>query len=247
MAKAVLNPPCPYWREDLPHPHETPMLEKDLGNQPPNHQDPIYLEITRSTVTHRNISLLLTLKLTFMLPALSGMIFVSLELAPFTLLCYIFLGYSCFYQIRLYTSPPIDEPLRFNRARQKIYAYNFKFSQWNALSENWGIWPVSYDWAQVRAERWMKFTKNGDIHGVTLSIVEPGTHNVIDRFILSLDGANEHAWAYICTYMQEGPAALPPPEPAKDHDDILWCELAFHLAPKVHWPAAMDLESRTAP
>ncbi|MGK8289559.1 MULTISPECIES: DUF6708 domain-containing protein [Pseudomonas] len=59
--------------------------------------------------------------------------------------------------------------------------------------------------------------------------------------------ADEHTWAYICTYMQEGPSALPPPAPPKDHNDILWCEFALQLAPKVACPADMDLESRTAP
>ena len=111
---------------------------------------------------------------------------------------------------------------------------------------------MAYDWSQVRAERWRRthFTAQGGAiiqFGVELSIVKPGTNQVIDRFPLTAMGADEHAWAYVCTYMQQGPGALPPPGPPWDHNDVLWCNIAMLLAPKVEWPADMDLESRTAP
>ncbi|WP_328822756.1 DUF6708 domain-containing protein [Pseudomonas sp. S31] len=152
-----------------------------------------------------------------------------------------------FHLFRISLSPPLDEPIRFNRARQKIYAYNFKYSQWNPLAKQWGIHPVSYDWAQLRAERWDLSGGHHTIRGVTLSVLHPETGRVIDRFMLSINGSNQHVWAYICNYMQKGPSALPPPEPPIDHDDILWCELASRLAPKVNWPASLDIESRTPP
>ncbi|WP_241507455.1 DUF6708 domain-containing protein [Pseudomonas sp. AFG_SD02_1510_Pfu_092] len=155
------------------------------------------------------------------------------------------------FMFRLSTCAPRDEPIRFNRARGKIYAYNFKYRWWNPFEE-WKVDPVSYDWSQVRAELWWRNAAlpNGGFffnNGVMLSIVTPGTNNVIDRFQLSFMGANEHVWAYVCTYMQQGPSALPPPGEPKDHNDVLWCEFALRLAPKVNWPAEMDLESRTAP
>ncbi|MFJ4345477.1 DUF6708 domain-containing protein [Pseudomonas sp. NPDC089401] len=150
---------------------------------------------------------------------------------------------SCF---RIDTASPRDEPIRFNRARQKIYAYNFQSQWWNPFG-NWRIVPVSYDWSQVRAERWWQHAGSIFKWGVMLSIVKPGTNNVLDRFNLTFMGADEHAWAYVCTYMQEGPCALPPPGPPKDHNDVLWCEFALRLAPKVEWPADMDQESKTAP
>ncbi len=147
-------------------------------------------------------------------------------------------------------SPPRDMPLRFNRTRQRLYAYNFNYRWWNPF-ERWRVEPVAYDWSQVRAERWLKrgATAHGVVikGGVVLSIVKPGTNEVIDRFPLTTMGADEHAWAYICTYMQQGPDALPPPDPPKDHNDVSWCNIAMLLAPKVKWPADMDLESRTAP
>ncbi|MDU9389341.1 DUF6708 domain-containing protein [Pseudomonas sp. zfem002] len=147
--------------------------------------------------------------------------------------------------------PPRDLPLRFNRPRQRLYAYNFKYRWWNPF-ERWRVVPVAYDWSQVRAERWSRrhFTAQGGIIlqcGVELSIVKPGTNDVIDRFPLTAMGADEHAWAYVCTYMQQGPEALPPPGPPWDHNDVLWCNVAMLLAPKVEWPVEMDRESRTAP
>ncbi len=145
--------------------------------------------------------------------------------------------------------PPRDQPLRFNRARQRLYAYNFNYRWWNPF-ERWRVEPVSYDWSQVRAERWLKrgATSHGVVikGGVVLSIVKPGTNEVIDRFPLTTMGADAHAWAYICTYMQQGPDVLPLPGPPKDHDDV-GVNIALLLAPKVKWPTDMDLESRTAP
>ena len=148
-------------------------------------------------------------------------------------------------------APPRDLPLRFNRARQRLYAYNFKYRWWNPFEE-WRVVPVAYDWSQVRAERWRRthFTAQGGAiiqFGVELSIVKPGTNQVIDRFPLTAMGADAHAWAYVCTYMQQGPDALPPLGPPWDHNDVLWCNIAMLLAPKVEWPTDMDLESTTAP
>ncbi|AZD86918.1 hypothetical protein C4K14_4096 [Pseudomonas chlororaphis subsp. aureofaciens] len=111
---------------------------------------------------------------------------------------------------------------------------------------------MAYDWSQVRGERWKKrgATAQGALvikWGVVLSVVKPGTNEVVDRFPLSTMGADEFAWAYICTYMQQGPEALPPPGTPRDHNNVPWYNLALRLAPKVKWPAEMDRESRTSP
>ncbi|WP_312433970.1 DUF6708 domain-containing protein [Achromobacter sp.] len=52
-------------------------------------------------------------------------------------------------------SVPRDLPLRFNRSRQRLYAYNFSDSWWNPF-KRWRVAPVAYEWCQVRAERWHK-------------------------------------------------------------------------------------------
>ena len=147
--------------------------------------------------------------------------------------------------------PPRDEPLRFNRARRKVYAYNFKYRWWNPF-ERWRVMPVAYDWSQIRAELWSQqgATASGvymSKGGVMLSVVEPGTNRVIDRFYLRTSGAAEYVWAYVCTYMQQGPQALPPSKyPPPDPNAAPLYNLALLLAPKVKWPAAMDAESRSA-
>ncbi|WP_337999281.1 DUF6708 domain-containing protein [Achromobacter arsenitoxydans] len=158
---------------------------------------------------------------------------------------------ALFFLLKSNICPPRDLPIRFNRVRQRIYAYNFNYRWWNPF-ERWTVAPVAYDWSQVRAERWSKrgVLPNGGIifkWGVVLSIVEPGTNKVIDRFPLSTMDADEFAWAYICTYMQNGPKALPPPGIPRNHNDVPWYNIALRLAPKVQWPADMDRESRTAP
>ncbi|MCF1489871.1 hypothetical protein LZ838_21210 [Pseudomonas sp. AA27] len=153
--------------------------------------------------------------------------------------------------LRMIRLTPRDEPIRFNRARQKIYAYNFTYCWWNPFIP-WPIKTVSYDWKDVRAERWRKqaVTHQGS-HlvktGIMLSIVEPGTNNVIDRFPLTNLVGDESVWTYICTYMQHGLSAVPPAPLNRDHNDLLWCQFAMRLAPKVKWPEAIDYESRTAP
>jgi len=157
---------------------------------------------------------------------------------------YALYSWSSIILFRADLAPPRDLPIRFNRARHKIYAYNFKHQWWNPFDKG-KVVPASYEWSQVRAERWSRTSPLK--WGVTLSIVAPGTNNVIDRFPLVTMGADQYAWAYICTYMQQGPSALPPPGEPKVHNDVLWCEFALRLAPKVNWPADMDLESRTAP
>ncbi|UFH50105.1 DUF6708 domain-containing protein [Pseudomonas sp. KNUC1026] len=110
---------------------------------------------------------------------------------------------------RFVLSTPRDNPIRFNRVRQKIYAYN--------TNPNWLLpWrkcPVDiaiYDWSQVRAEYFFINMKNFSGEGIMLSIVKPGTSDVIDRFPLRFGAQDASLWNYICTYMQHGPSALPP-------------------------------------
>ena len=86
--------------------------------------------------------------------------------------------------IRISLSLPATNPF-VSIENEKIYAYNFKL-----LVEPFGTWkvePVCYDWSQVRAERWFQRGLPGSGApsfkcGVMLSIVAPGTNNVIDRF-----------------------------------------------------------------
>ena len=254
MSSPKLVPPCSGWQEDLPHPDDPPVVVSALGFATPNHQDHVFLELPRASALVRgwvicfaplSIGFLVMLLWDF-LPAMQA---ISFELHVMVAVTLIIGVWSACVFWSFDVAPPRDQPLRFNRSRQRLYAYNFNYRWWNPF-ERWRVEPVAYDWSQVRAERWLKrgATGNGVVikGGVVLSIVKPGTNEVIDRFPLTTMGADEHAWAYICTYMQQGPDALPPPGPPKDHNDV-GINIALLLAPKVKWPADMDRESRTAP
>lgn len=256
MPRPRLNPPCAGWQEDLPSSELMVLIQASLSGRTPNHQDEVYLEIPRSSLSVRGIFILFSLAAAVSCLVVPGDV-VGAFLEGDT--NFIFIGgfvwllgmWSTLFFYKVAVCPPRDEPIRFNRLRRKIYAYNFRHTWWNPFAV-WGVVPVSYDWSQVRAERWSQMgglPNGGFIYktGVMLSIVAPGTNKVIDRFPLGTMGADEHAWAYICTYMQQGLAALPVPDPPKDHNDLLWYEFALRLAPKVVWPPDMDLESRTAP
>ena len=255
MEKPELIPPCSGWLEDLPHPDEIPAVIPDLGFDAPNFQNGVFLELPRAFAFLRGC-------LIWLVPIIYSYVFVFswityldwrfLKIDEWIIFVSttVFVHWSATVFWKFDVAPPRDLPLRFNRARKRVYAYNFNYCWWNPF-ERLRIEPVAYDWSQVRAERWLKrgATAQGGLvikGGVVLSIVKPGTNEVIDRFPLTTMGADEHAWAYICTYMQQGPDALPPPGPPKDHNDV-GLNIALFLAPKVKWPADMDLESRTAP
>ncbi|MBN3824850.1 hypothetical protein G3O00_14660 [Burkholderia sp. Ac-20384] len=150
-------------------------------------------------------------------------------------------------------SPPRDLPLRFNRLRRKVYVYGFYSVWWNPFTR-WHVTTASYDWDDLRAEKWKVrgATAGGALilkEGVSIAVVSPGTNNVITRFDFSTTAANTtNLWAYICSYMQNGIEGLDPDhaEP-RDLNDVAPYNLALRLAPKVEWPADMDRESRTAP
>ncbi|MCU1724488.1 DUF6708 domain-containing protein [Pseudomonas sp. 5P_5.1_Bac1] len=254
MNRPQLVPPCSGWQQDLPHPDEVPIVMPALGFDTPNHRNDVFLELPRASALVRGWFIWLAPFQGFLTVDILWSFFLSERTFKveewFMFLSSVCVGvWSFMFCIKFELAPPRDLPLRFNRARQRLYAYNFNYRWWNPF-ERWRVEPVAYDWSQVRAERWLKrgATSHGVVikGGVVLSIVRPGTNEVIDRFPLTTMGADAHAWAYICTYMQQGPDALPPSGPPKDHDDV-GLNIALLLAPKVKWPADMDLESRTAP
>lgn len=256
MPVPQLDPPCIGWQEDLPPPDVSPNRIPDLGLDSPNHLDDVYLEVCRNFIRARMIvlcffpilasSTVAALVVSIPTGEKYDSVFLIMGLCTF-LICFT----ATIHSARQSTCVPRDLPMRFNRIRRRIYVYDFRHRWWNPF-ERWCVVTVAYDWAQVRAERWQQrgVTLHGAIiikHGVVISIVQSGTNRVIDRFVLSTMGADEHAWAYVCTYMQLGPTALPVPAPPRDHNDVPWYNLALRLAPKVQWPDEMDRESRTAP
>ncbi|WP_326929227.1 DUF6708 domain-containing protein [Burkholderia sp. A9] len=161
--------------------------------------------------------------------------------------------WAMLFAIRADVAPPRDLPIRFNRARRKVYVYGFHYVWWNPFTR-WYVTTASYDWDDLRAEQWKVrgATANGALiikEGVSIAVVKPGTHDVIDRFELSSRAGNtSNVWAYVCAYMQHGCCGLNPSEvDSRDVNDVPPYNLALRLAPKVEWPPAMDRESRTAP
>ncbi|MCA8201842.1 hypothetical protein LGM71_12335 [Burkholderia sp. AU33545] len=252
-----LNPPTRGWQADLPEPNDIPNEEPSLDGYAFNHLGGVYLELPRSFMAVRGVMFWLNV---IAVPAYICLFFegggfsdCSGDLAIFFIgLAAAFVAiWTVLFTLRLDISPPRDLPLRFNRLRRKMYVYEIDVVWWNPFIR-WPIRAVAYDWDDVRAEAWQQQGAINGGHtmkwGVVLSIVKSGTNEVIDRFQLGAKGDGEAAWAYICTYMQEGPAALPPPDDLPfDHDNKRTLNIAYLLAPKVKWPAEMDLESRTAP
>ncbi|MDE1142843.1 DUF6708 domain-containing protein [Paraburkholderia tropica] len=240
-------------------PNELPKGQLFPLGEPPNFVDETYLEFHFTSLRIRGV--LMWLGFVGLIVAVNG---ARMELNdfppeyPFLFLIgligmYVGLwsGVLC---IRSDIATPRDEPIRFNRMRRKVYVYRFHYCWWNPFSRTrWGVRPVSFDWDDLRAESWGQVgIAAGGIAGawgVDIAVVEPGTNHVIDRFRLAgsnTDGIN--LWAIARAYMQQGPDALPKwPYPPRDWNNDVGLNLARKLAPRVKWPAGMDIESRSAP
>ncbi|WP_418942208.1 DUF6708 domain-containing protein [Pseudomonas putida] len=80
---------------------------------------------------------------------------------------------------------PCNEPIRFNRARRKVYFYQYRFDRLNPLGKrNWGVKPVAYNWDDLTAEVYRVYRPMGAgglIENILLSVRNPETDEVIDR------------------------------------------------------------------
>ncbi|MDH0738330.1 DUF6708 domain-containing protein [Achromobacter spanius] len=266
MARSKLVPSCQGWQRDLPGPNEKPVVTPSAKEYAPNHIDDIYLELSRRSSSLRGALLIPILVLGYcafiQAPSVifsvlwsewssfdSFDLFLVLSGLFITVLC----AWASAFMYRTDIHQPRDLPIRFNRARRKIYVYGFHMVWWNPLS-HWYVTTASHDWDDVRAEVWQQWgaTAGGGLiikWGVSLAIVKPGTNEVIERFHLSTYNQDlDNLWAYVCTYMQQGPEALPPCDiEPRDANDVPAYNLALRWAPRVVWPEAMDAESRSAP
>ncbi|WP_230946268.1 DUF6708 domain-containing protein [Burkholderia cepacia] len=268
MVKPKLNPPCPGWQRDLPSPDEAVEESPSLLWLAPTHIDAIYAEFARSTSMLRGALLCFFIMVVLAtcdyaifaargiikseMPDLASVFKVmGIVLIHMSVIALCIWSACSFY--RADVSPPRDLPLRFNRLRRKVYVYDFHSVWWNPFTR-WYVTTASYDWDDLRAEKWkVRGATAGGApiikEGVSIAVVKPGTNDVITRFPLSSTAANTtNLWAYVCSYMQNGIDGLDPDhaEP-RDPNDVAPYNLALRLAPKVEWPADMDRESRTAP
>ena len=261
----LLDKPAPGWKHDLPGPNEPPSTEPypPVLTNPPNHIDDVYLELARATIRMRGIGILLTpfmFLLFCMAPtALISYVIDTGNIPPLTPSIFLIIAgaitlWAGMYFWRMDTSAPRDEPIRFNRARRKVYVYRFRRNGLKPFSRSaWGARAEVYDWDNLHAEAcsiYGAMGSGGSIQTVTLAVLEPGTHKVVDRFHFAHDiQQGEMYWAMAQLFMQQGPQALPSfPRPPRDwNNEKIRFNLARRLAPKVHWPEAIDLESRSVP
>lgn len=249
------------WEHDLPGPHDAPVT-RPLASMlsPPNHIDETYMELPRATLQVRGVGFWLIICVAppiicLFLVSLGRRGMVPLGFMDLCLVAALVGGIYIFgYIWRMDMEAPVDEPIRFNRLRRKIYVYHFGYCGINLFSRTkWGVFPKTYDWDNVRAEYCSAYGPMGTggvAKFVNLLVVEPGTGKVLDRLFLAhgrLKG--EMYWAMAQLYMQQGPEAIPKfDRPPRDwNNEVHFENIARRFAPKVKWPDAMDLESRTAP
>ena len=261
----LLDKPAPGWKRDLPGPNEPPSIEPypPVLTNPPNHVDDVYLELARATMRMRGVGVCIA-PFFFLLSTIAPIFLISdifkLESTPplvpsiLLLIAFAVALWSGIYVWRMDTSAPRDEPIRFNRARRKVYVYRFRHNGLKPFSRSaWGAHPEVYDWDNLHAEACSIYGAMGSgglIETVTLAVLEPGTRKVIDRFHFAHElQQGEMYWAMAQLFMQQGPQALPSfPRPPRDwNNEKIRFNLARRLAPKVHWPEAIDLESRSTP
>jgi hypothetical protein len=263
--KPIAVPPVDCWTYDLPGPNDPPTIAPypPVMSGAPNYLDDIFLELPRQEIMDRESCAYLTLLSGLMLPlflalpiiaAIVGKGIPPLILSIGCLTSFFLCSWVTIYYWRLSTEPPLDNPIRFNRARRKVYIYRFHHSGRHLFSNiGWGVKPVAYDWDDLHAELSSAHGARGagcTMQKVTLAVLEPETHRVVERFVLAYRGQEaEMYWALAQIFMQQGPQALPhfdkPPRDWNNEEHFL--NIARRFAPKVKWPEDMDLESRTAP
>lgn len=262
-AKPLLDDPTDGWKADLPLP-QIPSSEPLLPiGRAPNFADDKYLELSATRLMNRTILLLFSLVvLVTALLSLIYFFFVRLMgadagvliLPAFMTVVSIGAGIGGIGMLRASICPPRDEPIRFNRRRGKVYLY--RFHRGGAISrKGWGVCPTVLNWEDLRAESWSRMAPSPSgvpifAWGVDVAVVAPDTNHVVDRFQLAGSNANgEHMWAMARAFMNQGPDALPKyPNPPRDWNRYVPAvDPILRLAPKVQWPADMDVESRTGP
>ncbi|WP_460415882.1 DUF6708 domain-containing protein [Pseudomonas sp. microsymbiont 2] len=254
---------APGWKYNLSSPNSAPQPLNALHDTPsPNHISTETLEFPRSSFRIRGFGLLgglliFTMNIlllafivydalilgerydtTVMTASLSGIIIILWLIIPV---------------MRLDFKLPRDEPIRFNRLRRKVYFYQYRYDRIRIFSRSrWGVKPVAYDWDDLIAEACSVYAPMGNgglIENVTIAVRKPGTDEIIDRLFFTHDiELGKQYWAIAQLFMQQGPEALPKfVHPPRDWNNDAEISFIRRLAPKVKWPEAIDLESRTAP
>nr|WP_175040638.1 DUF6708 domain-containing protein [Burkholderia contaminans] len=223
------------------------------------HLDDVYMEVSFATPIRRMIELcgyVVISPLLLALPAF-GIFSGDAGFFLFLLLMSVFLGAILYVEAYRIFHRPQDQPIRFNRARGKVYFYYYK-DRPCALRRSRVI-ARGYAWGQLCMRTWS--TARGH-SGIEVIAVKPATNKTIftcsipDALIkidLFAGGVSEDFWHVCEAYMAYGADILKETGAfSVGHGDVSWknessMNLAMRLASKVVWPAKMDVESRTAP
>jgi hypothetical protein len=219
------NPPAKNWRYDLSTPNDPPDIWPCLlmMPHPPNRVNDIFLELPREEIVNKGFAAYMAIPITILMTLLLitpiAYAILAAEMPSFILLFSALFGFGigmrgAVYYWRIDMQSPVDNPIRFNRARRKVYVYRFHHSGWHLFSNTgWGIKPAACRWDDLHAEfcsTYGAMGTGGTIESVALAVIEPGTNNVIDRFIFAHDSPGaEMYWAMAQIFMQQGPQALP--------------------------------------
>ncbi len=165
--------------------------------------------------------------------------------AFFIFFCFVMLFFSLsitILSLRIVLFSPRDQPIRFNRKRQKVYVFDYHRKQWNP----WAKWPTTikvFDWADIHGEISHESDRYDQGFRLYCAVCKPGTQEVAERFILSR--ALRHIvtqrklWSHCCQYMQHKPVVMDPLEPGRPYN--------WKPRKNMCWPEDIDRESTTAP
>ncbi|MBK4998190.1 hypothetical protein IAE37_000466 [Pseudomonas sp. S31] len=251
------------WQYDLPKTNTGLKLEIDTlnGFPPITSLNEIFLEIPLARVAYRGFFSIAGCAILLASAAASIFLSATILTSPkidYTSIITLLLawlaalyltGPSIWLDLRL----PYNEPIRFNRQRQKVYFYSYRFDRFRPFArENWGVKAVVYDWQDVTAEAYRVYLPLGSgglVEKVMISVCNPETDKIIDRlpFADSIEKGEQY-WAMAQKFMQNGPGELSKLDSTPNYlTREVHRRLLNRFAPEVRWPAEMDLESRTAP
>ena len=255
--------PTSGWCHDLPGPCEPPdlrLIQRGIGNAI-NQVDSHYLEIPSPSLVARGLLIWVAL-LGFPVVGVALWFLATLLVSPtaaslsdLAILLGTGIGVTWFsiYTIRLDLLLPRDEPIRFNRSRQKVYIYHFRYSWLRPLSKSeWRVEVSVHNWEELWLEACKAYGSieyGGLIQRVQLSVQQNRmSEKHYSRIFSHSIQTGEEYWAMIRLFMQQGLHALPPfqnpPQPREDEE--MFYNIFWDYAPRVVWPADIDLESRTA-
>ncbi|MRS16353.1 hypothetical protein GJV06_15820 [Enterobacteriaceae bacterium RIT691] len=248
--KPQLSPPLKGWEEDLPGNKEPQSVIGQLVRV--TEINDTWLEIPR----YENIMwggawlgvvASLVSFFVFIYPAFTPGFFHEIVLQ--NILSFILYPLSLFFffsmfllQLRMALFVPRDQPIRFNRKRQKVYIFDYHRNQWNP----WGKWPATvkeFDWADIHGEIGHEADRYDQGFRLYCAVCKPGTREVSERFILnqamSHPEPQRRLWSHLCQYMQHKPVVMDPVYPGRPDN--------WKPRKNMCWPEDLERESITAP